>query len=134
MVRLLLQLFLPEVPAEHPPPGATLLRTPFKQIATQVVGSLLALEAMDEEEDIRLYINSTGEGASCMRARVLPVLFLTGNPIRRRFQSQSQWSITVTPKHTSGSAPINLQQPNSTNLYITFPTRLAGERLRFSLG
>ncbi|MEW5313823.1 MAG: hypothetical protein WDW38_005360 [Sanguina aurantia] len=30
------------------------------KIATQVVGSLLALEAMDEEEDIRLYINSTG--------------------------------------------------------------------------
>lgn len=30
------------------------------KIATQVVGSLLALEAMDEEEDIRLYINSSG--------------------------------------------------------------------------
>jgi ATP-dependent protease ClpP protease subunit len=30
------------------------------QLATQVVGSLLALEAMDEEEDIRLYINSSG--------------------------------------------------------------------------
>jgi len=30
------------------------------KIATQVVGSLLALEAMDEEEDIRIYINSSG--------------------------------------------------------------------------
>jgi ATP-dependent protease ClpP protease subunit len=31
------------------------------KLATQVVGSLLALEAMDEDEDIRLYINSPGE-------------------------------------------------------------------------
>jgi hypothetical protein len=30
------------------------------QMATQIVGSLLALEALDEEEDIRLYINSPG--------------------------------------------------------------------------
>eukprot|EP00199_Chlamydomonas_sp_CCMP681_P006880 CAMPEP_0119108398 /NCGR_PEP_ID=MMETSP1180-20130426/14165_1 /TAXON_ID=3052 ORGANISM="Chlamydomonas cf sp, Strain CCMP681" /NCGR_SAMPLE_ID=MMETSP1180 /ASSEMBLY_ACC=CAM_ASM_000741 /LENGTH=292 /DNA_ID=CAMNT_0007094005 /DNA_START=14 /DNA_END=889 /DNA_ORIENTATION=+ len=30
------------------------------KMATQIVGSLLALEAMDEEEDIRIYINSTG--------------------------------------------------------------------------
>jgi len=30
------------------------------KLATQIVGSLLALEAMDEEEDIRLYINSSG--------------------------------------------------------------------------
>ncbi len=29
--------------------------------ATQIVGSLLALEAMDEEEEIRMYINSPGE-------------------------------------------------------------------------
>lgn len=38
--------------------------TPFPapppQLATQVVGSLLALEAMDEEEEIRVYINSPG--------------------------------------------------------------------------
>lgn len=31
------------------------------QVATQVVGSLLALEAMDENEPIRLYVNSTGQ-------------------------------------------------------------------------
>lgn len=38
------------------------LHTPsFLQMATQVVGSLLALEAMDETEDIRIYLNSTGE-------------------------------------------------------------------------
>jgi ATP-dependent Clp protease protease subunit len=30
------------------------------QLATQIVGSLLALEAMDEEEEIRMYINSSG--------------------------------------------------------------------------
>lgn len=30
------------------------------QMATQIVGSLMALEAMDEEEDIRIYINSSG--------------------------------------------------------------------------
>lgn len=30
------------------------------KMATQIVGSLLALEAMDEEEDIRIYINSPG--------------------------------------------------------------------------
>ncbi|KAI8463860.1 MAG: Clp protease-domain-containing protein [Monoraphidium minutum] len=30
------------------------------KLATQVVGSLLALEAMDDEEEIRLYINSPG--------------------------------------------------------------------------
>lgn len=32
------------------------------QMATQIVGSLLALEAIDEEEDIRIYINSPGDG------------------------------------------------------------------------
>uniref|UniRef100_A0A7S0S5B9 ATP-dependent Clp protease proteolytic subunit n=1 Tax=Chlamydomonas leiostraca TaxID=1034604 RepID=A0A7S0S5B9_9CHLO len=30
------------------------------RMATQIVGSLMALEAMDEEEDIRIYINSPG--------------------------------------------------------------------------
>jgi ATP-dependent Clp protease protease subunit len=30
------------------------------QLATQIVGSLLALEALDEEEEIRVYINSPG--------------------------------------------------------------------------
>lgn len=30
------------------------------KVATQVVGSLLALEALDEKEDIRLYINCPG--------------------------------------------------------------------------
>ena len=30
------------------------------QLSTQIVGSLLALEAMDEEAPIRLYINSPG--------------------------------------------------------------------------
>ncbi|KAF5840701.1 Clp protease-domain-containing protein [Dunaliella salina] len=30
------------------------------KMATQIVGSLLALEALDEEEDIRIYINSPG--------------------------------------------------------------------------
>eukprot|EP00879_Flechtneria_rotunda_P010376 GHRR01010852.1.p1 GENE.GHRR01010852.1~~GHRR01010852.1.p1 ORF type:complete len:215 (+),score=50.35 GHRR01010852.1:214-858(+) len=30
------------------------------KLATQIVGSLLALEAMDEEEEIRMYINSPG--------------------------------------------------------------------------
>lgn len=30
------------------------------KLATQIVGSLLALEAMDEEEEIRVYINSPG--------------------------------------------------------------------------
>jgi ATP-dependent protease ClpP protease subunit len=30
------------------------------QMATQIVGSLLALEALDENADIRIYINSTG--------------------------------------------------------------------------
>ena len=30
------------------------------QIATQIVGSLLALEADDDKADIRLYINSSG--------------------------------------------------------------------------
>lgn len=30
------------------------------KVATQIVGALLALEAMDEKEDIRLYINSPG--------------------------------------------------------------------------
>ena len=34
-------------------------KTP-RQLATQIVGSLLALEALDEDEDIRLYINSPG--------------------------------------------------------------------------
>lgn len=29
-------------------------------MATQIVGSLLALEQLDEEEDIRIYINSPG--------------------------------------------------------------------------
>jgi ATP-dependent protease ClpP protease subunit len=29
-------------------------------MATQIVGSLMALEAMDEEEEIRMYINSPG--------------------------------------------------------------------------
>lgn len=33
------------------------------QMATQIVGSLLALEAMDENADIRIYINSTGTDA-----------------------------------------------------------------------
>eukprot|EP00967_Tisochrysis_lutea_P115582 scaffold185273_cov19-Tisochrysis_lutea.AAC.4 len=32
----------------------------LQQMATQIVGSLLALEALDEEEDIRIYINSPG--------------------------------------------------------------------------
>lgn len=31
------------------------------QISTQVVGSLLALEQLDEDEEIRLYINSPGQ-------------------------------------------------------------------------
>nr|ACJ24246.1 hypothetical protein [Dunaliella viridis] len=30
------------------------------KVATQIVGALLALEAIDEEEDIRIYINSPG--------------------------------------------------------------------------
>lgn len=33
---------------------------PHLQLATQIVGSLLALEAMDEEAEIRMYINSPG--------------------------------------------------------------------------
>jgi ATP-dependent Clp protease protease subunit len=33
---------------------------PLLQLSTQIVGSLLALEAMDEEAPIRLYINSPG--------------------------------------------------------------------------
>jgi ATP-dependent protease ClpP protease subunit len=36
------------------------------QISTQIVGSLLALEAFDEKEDIRLYINSSGEDLSAL--------------------------------------------------------------------
>ena len=32
------------------------------QIATQVVGSLMALEAWDDKADIRVYINSSGRG------------------------------------------------------------------------
>lgn len=31
------------------------------QMATQIVGSLMALEAVDENEDIRIYINSPGD-------------------------------------------------------------------------
>ncbi len=34
-------------------------------MATQVVASLLALEAFDDESDIKLYINSPGESQSC---------------------------------------------------------------------
>ncbi|KAL6760873.1 inactive subunit of chloroplast ClpP complex [Haematococcus lacustris] len=30
------------------------------KVATQIVGSLMALDTMDQEEDIRMYINSTG--------------------------------------------------------------------------
>jgi ATP-dependent protease ClpP protease subunit len=39
-------------------------------MATQIVGALLALEAMDENEDIRLYINSPGR-RRCYTASVL---------------------------------------------------------------
>jgi hypothetical protein len=41
-------------------PGLTGIMCPV-QISTQVVGSLLALEALDEDEEIRLYINSPGQ-------------------------------------------------------------------------
>lgn len=34
------------------------------KVATQIVGQLMALEAMDETEDIRMYINSPGEWVS----------------------------------------------------------------------
>ena len=30
------------------------------QVATQIVASLLALETLDDEEDIKMYINSPG--------------------------------------------------------------------------
>lgn len=39
---------------------AAVLLHPAVQLATQIVGSLLALEAMDETEPIRMYINSPG--------------------------------------------------------------------------
>lgn len=34
------------------------------QLATQIVASLLALEAADEAQDIQLYINSQGKSSS----------------------------------------------------------------------
>ena len=56
----------------HACQGCTCLTTIFKvscleplvlplQVATQVVASLLALESIDPEEDITIYINSQGE-------------------------------------------------------------------------
>jgi ATP-dependent protease ClpP protease subunit len=40
-------------------------------MATQIVGSLLALEALDDEEDIRIYINSPGEPTADMHDQLL---------------------------------------------------------------
>jgi ATP-dependent protease ClpP protease subunit len=41
-------------------------------MATQIVGSLLALEAVDDKADIRIYINSTGAlVALCCRGLLL---------------------------------------------------------------
>ena len=36
------------------------------QVATNIVASLLAMEAMNDSEDIKLYINSPGELSPCM--------------------------------------------------------------------
>ena len=44
------------------------LYLPGWQMATQVVASLLALEAFDDKSDIKLYINSPGGRQSCAAA------------------------------------------------------------------
>ncbi len=41
-------------------------------MATQIVGALMALEAVDETEDIRLYINSPGEADGLQAAKIAP--------------------------------------------------------------
>ena len=35
------------------------------EMATKIVGSILALDALDSEEDIKLYINSPGHAFPC---------------------------------------------------------------------
>ncbi|KAJ9507057.1 hypothetical protein QJQ45_004662 [Haematococcus lacustris] len=42
------------------------------KVATQIVGSLMALDTMDQEEDIRMYINSTGSVLSTIFPLVPP--------------------------------------------------------------
>ena len=45
--------------------------TLFVQVATKTVASMLALEAVDDQADIKLYINSAG-----VRTLKLPTIYL----------------------------------------------------------
>jgi len=55
-------LVLRSAQQSNPSPSSVPPSSTTHQMATQIVGSLLALEAIDEEEDIRIYINSPGNG------------------------------------------------------------------------
>lgn len=47
------------------------------QLATQIVASLLALEAGDEAQDIQLYINSQGKAAVDVMHYLRAILYLS---------------------------------------------------------
>lgn len=64
---------------------------PGTQMATQIVGALMALEAVDETEDIRLYINSPGEAGMLQVTQMAPQLLLLVLPWWWRWGGRGGW-------------------------------------------